>query len=882
MKDFNKQKAEQLLPPSPEKAIGEKAETLIKMAAAGYPVPHFYAVSNSFFQSFLKENNLGPDIEQLLDNCNWEDHQNIAEVHQKIRALLMVPDHSKKLRSKVTRICTCLNGPLIVRSSAIGEDSAGDSFAGQLDSFSTDNSVDEVLDAVRKCWVSYWSERSMVYQRRKKKKLKGMGVIIQEELNPLFAGVVFSINPASNENEMLIEFCHGHGEQLVSGMVTPGRISVDRGTNQFSVTQRYNFNSSDTHSVSFEEQNALIEKLISHSFNLENMFDIPLDIEWAADHAQNLFILQARPITTLAERKNKIYWSNVNVNENYPEPLSPFLYSLARKSYYFYFKNLAGALGMKSDVILEADHLFSNIIGAHGARMYYNMTNIHRAIRLLPLGRQLSSFFDDFVGYHDDNKNELERGNSKHPHPTARRIRFFLFTIGSLLTVPLRVNRFEKTADAHLLTGGGGEIRDTDDLFRFQEQLRGFVRIRFFKWNDAALCDFSAMVSYGILGLQLKKIYPEHLARARLNLLLQGIPDLVSSIPSEKIWDLATQIRKSDYLSALFASPLSSSEILEKVMDSSEEPFKHAFRCFINSWGYRCSGELMLTEKNFLDEPEKVIDLIQGYLGKTLNSSPRELINQKSKERRKLIEKVKQDLQFNSGYLSGFLKFWVVRVLLFWTEKSISYRERVRLKQALLYGYLRKTLLGLGKTLAAKGVLTHQSDIFFCKYDELLDFLAGAEILPETLQQLLLIRRSEHKKQADRDLPDAFYLDEGAYATTSTAPPPEIRAAGSLYHGTSACGGFVKGTARILNSVFESKRIQPGDILVVRQTDPGWAPVFPLISGLVVERGGMLSHGAIVAREYGIPAVVGIKHITKLVKDGMEILVNGENGSVQF
>jgi pyruvate,water dikinase len=866
-------------------AIGEKAYNLGLLIRHGFKVPKFRVVTIDHFKNFVDQNGLAQKIEKLLAQCKTIDPLSINQTQKEIQQILSSQPLPISLNEEIKGICKDLSGPLMVRSSAVGEDSTDASFAGQLDSFQSDGSTESVKTAIRKCWSSYWSARSLSYQHAKGKVLQGMGVMIQELVEPLYAGVVFTQSPNNSMDEMLIEYCYGHGENLVSGNVTPGEITVRKKSQTIKIKPFSPDSGLYNATPSLTEQTSFIHELIRHSLKLEALFACPLDIEWAVNHNNALFLLQARPITTVKQQR-KIFWSNVNVNENYPEPISPFLYSIALNSYYFYFKNLAKSLGIKKELLLKAEFQFKNIIGAHGARMYYNMTNIHAVINLLPLGNTFSAFFNNFVGADENDKGVADR-NHQQPHNFIDKLRFAGNTLASLILAPLKVKRFEKTVDRHF-----SKFYEDSERSRKQEagqlipykQLKGFLTIRFHKWNDAAIADLSAMWSYGLLGAYLQKIYPSDEARSKQNLLLQGIPDLVSSKPSQKLWELTQLIKNNSSLLALCTSLAKPEDILSQISSNSEyQLFHESFQLFIFEWGYRCSGELMLTKPNFLEQPQKVIELLQAYISNETRS-PKAIITEKVAEKKLLIASIKKDLlKQNFGYLTGLFQIPLLSFLVYWTEKSIGYRERVRLKQALLYGHLRSTLLDLGSVLYKQGVIENANHIFFLKYNELLDLLSSAEMLPASIIQMVRARIDEHKEKSKMDVPDTFSLPEGEFASENMSPAPSfVKNSSNTYKGISACGGIVKGQAKVLSSVLESRKIQPGDILVVKQTDPGWAPIFPLISGLIVERGGMLSHGAIVAREFGIPAVVGIKHITTIIKDGTEVLVNGENGSIQF
>jgi pyruvate,water dikinase len=253
------------------------------------------------------------------------------------------------------------------------------------------------------------------------------------------------------------------------------------------------------------------------------------------------------------------------------------------------------------------------------------------------------------------------------------------------------------------------------------------------------------------------------------------------------------------------------------------------------------------------------------------------------------------------------VQWFVVRTLLRWTQRSIQLRERARLKQALLYSRLRRVALALGERLVQTGSLARPEDIFLLTADEVELLASGGEMFPRHVRSLIDLRRVAQADVSASTPPDRIDLAYGAYFAEVDAPEgahytspdvdaPEGAERGgcsealqgrltnqrTVYTGVAACGGTSTARASILKGVGESHKLSPGDILVTRQTDPGWGPIFPLVSGLVIERGGMLSHGAIIAREFGIPSVVGVKDATRLIEHGSTITVDGNHGTVRL
>lgn len=250
-----------------------------------------------------------------------------------------------------------------MRSSGIGEDSEHHSFAGQLDSFVVAHDAEAVRAAILKCWDGLNNERVIAYQAFSGQSLSEMGVVIQEFLEADYAGVTFTRSP-NDESSIYTEYVKGGSEALVTGKVTPLNFSISTGE---SPPRDLPFNG---------------HQLIRQSMQLKEQFGSHLDIEWVAI-GDEIYFVQARPITVKSTAR--VYWTNTNLNENYPDPISPLLYSIARDAYYHYFKNLARLLQIDKEAIRSLEYDFSNAVGIWSNRIYYNMTSIHNILSSSPL-----------------------------------------------------------------------------------------------------------------------------------------------------------------------------------------------------------------------------------------------------------------------------------------------------------------------------------------------------------------------------------------------------------------------------------------------------------------------------------------------------------------
>jgi pyruvate,water dikinase len=510
--------------------------------------------------------------------------------------------------------------------------------------------------------------------------------------------------------------------------------------------------------------------------------------------------------------------------------------------------------------------------------MYYNLTSIHSVLRLAPFGKELAASFDTFVGADGTSVEAATLDRRGALRQAAEVAAIAVKTAWQYRSLDDRICRFERAVDRF------AERTSPDRLATMNvEELRGafseFMDIRLNRWLDASLADAASMVCYGALQRLLERAYgPQTAVHSSL---LKAIPDVISGEPVHRLWQLSRMIREDDALRALFAQE--STVVIARI--SAEQRFagfRVAFQRYLDDWGFRCSEELMLTIPSFQENPAPLIDMLRAYACLD-GASPIDALREQEADRVGQTQRVLAELGDRSLWrgVPGLTYARVLRVLLPWTHASIRFRERARMKQALLYSRCRRIALAIGERLAVLRVLDSRDDVFFLTVAEIDELLSGAAMFPRDVRSIVRVRRRAHERLAATTPPDAFtvgegeYLDDGIVSRVHTAAPN-----GATLTGASACGGRVTGRATVLRDVTEAARLARGDVLVTRQTDPGWGPVFFLVAGLVIERGGMLSHGAIIAREFGIPCVVGIRDAMRSIPEGATVTVDGDAGRV--
>ena len=785
--------------------VGGKAYSLSQMTSAGINVPSGFVLTKYAYQTSLE------DLKSLIS------------------------PYLNSLNSKY----------VMVRSSAIGEDSFEASFAGQLESYQTNNHVDEVTHNIIKCWHSLSSDRVEEYGKYQGKTLSEMAVVIQEMIEPEYAGVFFTTSPITQEG-FYLEYVTGHAEKLVQGEVTPESLQIDSLKN---VKGNLPFD---------------VKNLIAQGRRILKAYKgVPQDIEWAYKNKKFYFV-QSRPITTL---KTKLKWSNTNVNENYPNKLSPLLYSIAKQSYYHYYKNLALELGVLEKDNPGSERYFSNAIGIFGHRMYYNMSSIHKIIELSPLAGLLQKSFDDFVGY--QKKNDINNRFNSILH----KIKIMFRLLGHLLTLETKVERIE------LAVGDYADKNKKERSFsELIDSFHNFLFIRFHLWVNASFADFFAMLFHGSLGKFLIKAKIEN-ASGIQNGLIQGIPNLISNRPLLELWKIQKIIQKNGDFQQLFEQE--AEHIWTKVQsDERFLPILEQVNHYLDHWGYRCPGELTFLTENYIENPIAFIKMIKTYRNSS-PETPQKLLDLKHADQVNLLYETSIQIRrtFKFRPLLKFIYPKILKLLTKLTIFSVSCRERVRLKQAQMYYTFKHTCQLLGKTLVEKDILKEAQDIFYLEYTEINKITSGEEVDTNYIQKIIEARKESLANS--KEAPDNISNYQEEFGRNYQNQDKKVEAVDGVYKGLPACNGRYSGKVVVVKDLNEINKIKKGDILVTKQTDPGWICVFPMISGIIVEKGGVLSHSAIVAREFGIPAVVGIPHITELLSDGQDVEVNGDTGEVR-
>ncbi|MDZ4754112.1 MAG: PEP/pyruvate-binding domain-containing protein [Phycisphaerae bacterium] len=780
------------------------------------------------------------------------------------------------LRSAIDVALATIPGPYAVRSSALDEDSAAHSFAGQLTSYLEVDARD-VPERVADVWNSAFTERVRAYRasRGMSSEPTAPAVIVQSMVRADFAGVAFTADPVTGERDIVVvSAVRGTGEKLVSGDVNADTWHV-RVVNGAAVILRTTISDAPTGMpIAFVQSVVLIARSASLYFGS------PQDIEWAMD-GDRLWLLQSRPITTLdanpapdapSDSSDLQLWDNSNIAESYGGITSPLTFSFARHAYEGVYRAFCHLLGVPASVIAENDGVFRGMLGLIDGRVYYNLLNWYRLIAMLP-GYSLSrGFMEGMMGVRERLPPELD---ARVTRPAGRRLtewtRLARSTAGIVVAfrgIERRVREFDARL-AHVLRPPqpGLERMSPSELVAHYRMLENELLRR---WDAPIVNDFFAMIFFGLLRTTVARWCTEA-SPSLHNELLCDIGDVISAEPPRRLCAMAA-VASCD--PALVASLCH-----DPVPVAMDQLARHAtlgpmVARYLDDFGDRCLEELKLESPTLVDDPTT---LVRG-IGELARRGPATEPSASARETRELAERDA------FARLAGHpLQRWLLRRILRHATARVRTRENLRFERTRVFGRVRRIVVELGKRLAADGRLARGDDIFFLEVEEALGWVEGTATTLD-LRGIVAVRRAEYDRFRAAPAPPDRFTTRGAVASSpriahAVQATDPAATTGDARQGLGCRPGVVRGAVRVIRDP-RGASLGPGEILVAERTDPGWILLFPIASGILVERGSLLSHSAIVARELGIPAIVSVPGLTTWLETGDIVEMNGATGSI--
>ncbi|GAT69519.1 pyruvate, water dikinase [Planomonospora sphaerica] len=833
---------------------GGKGANLAALARSGLPVPDGFVVSTAAYRRFVHERGIAPIIMQVIDGLGG-DPGDIDAASARLRRAFEEGPVPAWLREPLAGAYAALGrGAVAVRSSATAEDLLEASFAGQQESVLNVAGTADLCDAVRRCWSSLWTARALAYRQRHEigHEYAAMAVVVQRMVSADVAGVLFTADPLSGRRDrMVIEAAAGLGEAVVSGQVTPERWVVDASTRAVLTGPDRPPGPGDVAGRPLLDPGQL-DALVGLGARAAALFGCPQDVEWAVA-GRSRRLLQSRPITSLfplpappPEDGLRVYMPLLLAGQGITEPLTPAGTAFFRALAAGWLPHWAAGSGRRYEP--DASAWLPVVAG----RLYGDVTVLLRrpwlAARVLS-GLEMKDPATAAVlrEWLRRNTDRLPRTHGPLPAPgSAAWLLGMLSRLAAVVVAPARARRRMLTAVERRLA----------ELVRREAELS--TPLQRMEFVERTLPSQALDLVAG----QLPLVYAELLIRRGAEWLIERWLGSASVLEPVGRW------LPHDPTTAMGAelARLARNYGTAGVEPSPTDP---GIEAFLAAYGHRAPDrEIDLGLPRLADDPAYVIELIRAYLqaGEPGRTSSRfeSGAGQATAAAGELVTAVRR--------IKGPLRALALRGLLDRYRELGGVRERPKFDLVRVIALGRRALLGVGTVLAAQGLLDDADDVFFLDAADVRAALAGAS--PQ-LRAVSAANRREYRRELRRRAVPRLLVSDG-----ETVYGPAVPAGGPAdLSGTAVSPGVYEGRVRVVDSPVGSG-LRPGEILVAASTDPGWTPLFLIAGALVMEVGGVISHGAVVAREYGIPAVAGVGEATTRLRTGQRIRVDGENGLV--
>ncbi len=842
--------------------IGGKAKNLVRLEKMGMNVPKWAVIPQEVL------------LDQIPDQIKKEEIKNEFQN-------LIVPEE----------IIVCLkqyfgNGyeskTYAVRSSAIDEDGIRFSFAGQYETF-LHVAFSEIEEKVKAIWQSVVSERVIKYREENNLSLQfGIGVIVQEMISAEVAGVAFGIDPVSgNQESKVISAVYGLGEGLVSGELDADTFTLTpNGSTEKLAHKTHAFVKSSSGTgiekieIKTERKNSptlqdgQLNEIASLLDKLNSELGTPQDIEFAF-HNETFYLLQTRPITTLGNKQEGEYilWDNSNIIESYPGVTTPLTYSFIIKMYEMVYRQFVMIMGVRKKEIDQHSEVFANTLGLVRGRVYYNLLNWYKMLAMLPGYSINTENMERMMGVKErfelDGDFQMNKGLAR-----IRIVGMVFKMIWMQKTLPKKRKRF--FAQLNTIIDRYKDI-DLDSLSPSEiiSHYNTFETTLLLKWKAPIVNDFFAMIWFGMLEKKCAKYRPDQ--PNIHNDLLCGSQDIISVEPIHKSIELSIMVAENKESKQLFVQ--NTPEVIWKKLSAGSFPnIKKSLDNYIDRFGDRCVGELKLETISYSQNPSLFVKVIKSYVEQEITEK-RTRSNIEDELRTAAEKKIFEVLKWRP------IKRWWFKYIMRKTRDLVSNRENLRYERTRGFGMVRNMFSALGKQWYKEGHLKDPRDVFYLELEEIRSLAGGVfDEKPKTLIQARKKEFGEYKKQLPPQ--ERFFTYGNDFTDEYIYSLEKIEDEQEDLNGIGCCPGVVQAKVRVVMHPNEIDSLN-GDILVTLSTDPGWVTLFPTASAIIVERGSLLSHSAIVSREMGIPCIVSVTGLLRTLKSGDEILMDGSTGKIK-
>ncbi|HDR3644535.1 TPA: phosphoenolpyruvate synthase [Bacillus paranthracis] len=833
----------------------------------GIEVPEGFCVTTVGYEKAIEQNENLQTLLQQLTKLKLEDRAQIGEMSKEIREVIIAVQIPSDVVEAVAHYLSRFGNEhaYAVRSSATAEDLPYASFAGQQDTYLNIIGKEAILQHVRKCWASLFTERAVMYRMQNgfEHNQVSICVVVQKMVFPQASGILFTADPVTSNRKVLsIDASFGLGEALVSGLVSADNYKVKEGkiTETMIATKKlaiYAVKEGGTETKQIDSAQQKIQTLSERQIlqlaqigrQIEAYFGCPQDIEWCL--ARNTFyIVQSRPITTLYpipeenDGENHVYISvghqQMMIDAMKPLGLSFFLLTTSAP-----MRKAGGRLFVDATQQL-----------ASPASREYLINTLGKSDPLVRDALTTIIERDNFITLLPDDEKEKSVGKGVPPVSTQPEIE----------NDPAIVTELIKNSEASL-----EELKETMqlksgvDVFDFiLEDIQQLKKVLFNPQSIAVI--MAGMNASTWINEKMEQWLGEKNAADTLS---QSVQNNITSEMGLALMEVADVIRPYEEVIAYLQHVENDSFLDELVQFKGGEKAREAIDAFLNKYGMRCSGEIDITKTRWSEKPTTIIPMILNNIRDFEYGASKRKFEEGLQEALKKEEELVDRLQ---QLPDGKQKVEETKRMIRNIRNFIGYREYPKYGMINRYFIYKQALLKEAEQLVQSGVIHEVDDIYYLTFEELHEVVRTKKLNYE-----LIHKQKNDYKLYEKLTPPRIMTSDGEIITgkykRENLPADAIA-------GLPVSSGVVEGRARVILNM-EEANLEEGDILVTAFTDPGWTPLFVSIKGLVTEVGGLMTHGAVIAREYGLPAVVGVENATKLIKDGQRIRVHGTEGYIE-
>lgn len=880
---------------------GGKGANLGALTHGGFPVPPGFTVTTASYAQFLATGGLGSRIAELVGSLDYGDADALESVTATIRAAIVEGPMPDAIAAQITEAYAELGEAkyVAVRSSGTAEDLADASFAGMHDTYLDIVGPDNVIDAVKRCWASLWTARATSYRNtRGFGHDNGIAIVVQTMVPSEISGVMFTANPlTAATDEIVINASWGLGEAIVSGIATPDEYVVYEPElrvreRTLGAKEKRVVRNPDTgvgtvvedipepDRERFTMDDAQVAELCRLGRRVQQHYgDFPQDTEWGYAEGR-FYLLQSRPVTGvelswdadvdawqwLPQVSDDTVWTRNWSDEVWTGAITPLFYSI--RSHTFAFANEYNQRVWGTG--LEEARIFRY----HRGSAYYNCALDRKLLEETAFPSTRPGMLANTPPVWHEEIVQAPFSLLGYLKMQARMQVLDRYT--GLLTWREANNGYilhsiEKanglTNEQMALLSDAELMRHVDEIHQLENEYVRDVWSGFFVHARDSIAAVATMFAKWYDGGEIQ-----------FNQLITGTPrPTATMVENRELWHLAEEIRNSELLSKVFAE--NENEAFFQACGDSEEGrgFLKAYDAFMADNGHRGHADRDIYYTRRSEDPGVDYRSLRAFLSVKVSEDPEVKEQAVEANRKRIVDEVVENIKRKP---LGTLRADLFRVVLDYAMKFIMFRDDERHWVDRTTFTMKRGLAEIGRRLVARGVLENERDFYFLTKQELYDVLNGRGNMP-LLRAKIAGRARNFDRVYAKESRNPKYLRGSRDVDFEYDRVVGEELPAGMFRGVGTSGGVVEGTARIVHDLKDIGRVQDREILITASTDPGWTPVFMLLSGILLESGGMLAHGSCLAREYGMPAVQ-LSGATRLIPDGARIRINGDTGAVEI